>query len=922
MSSTANNNTANSDALSNINALYKLEEEKLRPLFIELKDARRKGENLLIDVKNKRDLLERALREERERQERQEQQAEEQDTLVAEDDSATFVAEEIENEKVLVQEATVETHDETQNDVVIKTTEATEKSEHVLDKEVAKTDVEANIEKAAVKPEKVIAKTEKVAAKIEKEPLKPEKTHEKVKETVGSEPHAEKVADKPKINPLRAQNVAEPRKFVPIKTYIPENNDRQQRRDTRFAENRPGGFERKDGAFPNRAPGGFGAKPSAPPAGATFIPPAASNSFKGKPSKKSFDKGNFEDKKTNKRVILRRELANGEEIDASEIARRFKSKKYLKPSLAPQPIVIDRAVININPVSIKVLGDKIGKPSADIVKKLLILGIFKNINDSIDFDTASLISGEFGVELELKLEQTMEDKLDELVKEEAIDTSKLVKRAPIVTIMGHVDHGKTSLLDYIRKANVASGEAGGITQHIGAYTIKLKGEKITFLDTPGHEAFTALRARGAQVTDIAVIVVAADDSIMPQTLEAINHARAANVPIIIAANKMDKSAADIEKVKVDLSNNGLLVEDWGGDIICIPVSAKTGEGVDKLLENMLLVAELNELKANPKANAKGTIIEARLDKAKGPIATILVQNGTLKVSDYVVAGSVTGRVKLMFDDKGNPVKSAGPSMPVSILGFEEVPHAGDQIVAVDEKLAKQLASERRIRQRDDKFSSASTNLEDIFKQIGQGKLKDLNLIIKADVQGSVEALVQELNKLTNSEVKVTLVHSAVGAVNESDVMLASTSNSIIICFNVRPDTNAKIAAARFSIDIRNYRIIYDVINDIELALKGMLAPKFKETLLGKAEVRDTFRITGVGTIAGCYVVEGKIERNASIRLLRDNIVITEGKISSLKRIKDDVKEVATGYECGVGINNYNDIKNGDIIECFTIEKVE
>lgn len=864
--------TNNSDVLANINALYKLDEEKLKPAYAELKEARRKAENLLIDIKARRDILERIIREEKERQEELEMPENEQ--------IAPIIAEE-----------TAPIEEESPAEVITE-------------------NKETEIVEAVEAPVTEVVESEVVPVKQEEESVH----HEQKTVKTAKAPEKATPAE-PKVNPFRAQNVAEPRKFVPIKTYIPENNDRQ-RRDAGAAP-RPG---QRDFSRPPRD----GAKPSMPAAGTTYIPQPSPSNYKGAKGKKtSFDKNNnTEDKRPNKRVILRRELESGVEIDESEIARRFKSKKYQKTATAPKPVIIEKAIININPVPIKVLADKIGKPSADIVKKLLILGIFKNINDSIDFDTAYLISGEFRIELELKLEQTMEEKFTEIVSEETVDQTKLVKRAPIVTIMGHVDHGKTSLLDYIRKANVAGGEAGGITQHIGAYTIKLKGEKITFLDTPGHEAFTALRARGAQVTDIAVIVVAADDSIMPQSIEAINHAKAAGVPILIAINKIDKNGADIERVRVDLSKNGLLIEEWGGDIIAVPVSAKTGEGVDKLLENMLLIAELNELKANPKMSAKGTIIEARLDKAKGPVATVLVQNGTLKVSDYVVAGSVTGKVKSMFDDKGNSVKSASPSTPVAVLGFDEVPHAGDQIVVVDEKLAKQIASERRIRERDDKLSTNSTSLEDIFKQIGQGKLKDLNLIVKADVQGSVEALVQELNKLSNKEVKVNIVHSAVGAVSESDVTLASTSNAIIIAFNVRPDAPAKTAAARYTIDIRAYRIIYEVINDVELALKGMLEPKFKETLLGKAEVRNTFRISGVGTIAGCYVTEGKIERNAEIRLLRDNVVITENKISSLKRIKDDVKEVAQGYECGVGIAGYNDIKNGDVIECFIIEKVE
>lgn len=895
MSKTANN----SDALSNISALYKLDEEKLKPLSSELKNARRRAESLLINIKTKRDNLERILYEEKLRQENMEQFSD-----ISETDS-DIVAEEEQVQEILKE--AIEENVEPSTDVEIKVTPEIEVE---VNSNSSVTETIAEDETTSVKEEEPKAESEdkvEEVAPTNKETSEPKKT--RVPKNKAD------ILNDPKLSSLRAKNVTEPRKFVPVKTYIPENNDRQKR-DGRFDN-------RGDNTTHNQRNFRDNAKPNIPAAGTTYIPQAANSNYKGK-GKKNFDNrpNRFEDNRPNKRQILRRELASGVEIDESEIARRFKSKKYQKSTTAPKPIIIDKAVVNINPVPIKVLADKIGKPSADIVKKLLILGTFKNINDSIDFDTAYLISGEFGVELELKLEQTMEEKFTELISEETEDRSKLVKRAPVVTIMGHVDHGKTSLLDYIRKASVASNEAGGITQHIGAYTIKLKGEKLTFLDTPGHEAFTALRARGAQATDIAVIVVAADDSIMPQSIEAINHAKAANVPIIIAINKIDKPGADVERVKVDLSKIGLLIEEWGGDVIAIPVSAVTGEGVDKLLENMLLVAEMNELKANPKTTARGIIIEAKLDKFKGPIATVLVQNGTLKNADCIVAGSVTGKVKSMTDDKGAPVKSAGPSMPVSILGFDEVPHAGDQMVVVDDKLAKQLATERKIRERDTKFNNTSSNLEDIFKQIGQGKLKELNLIIKADVQGSVEALVQELGKLANEEVKINIVHSAVGAINESDVMLASTSNAIIIGFNVRPDTPAKAAANKHTIDIRAYRIIYEVINDIELALKGMLEPKFQETILGKAEVRNIFRISGVGTIAGCYVIDGKIERNAEIRLLRDNVVITESKISSLKRIKDDVKEVATGYECGVGIANYNDIKNGDIIECFIIEKVD
>ncbi len=470
---------------------------------------------------------------------------------------------------------------------------------------------------------------------------------------------------------------------------------------------------------------------------------------------------------------------------------------------------------------------------------------------------------------------------------------------------------------------MAEKEAGGITQHIGAYTIEKNGQMITFIDTPGHEAFTSMRARGAMVTDIAIIVVAADDGIMPQTVEAINHAKAASVPIIVAINKIDKHGADIDRVKRELLNYDVVVGEYGGDVTACPVSAKTGQGVEDLLDtiNLFVSVELQP-KANSKRPARGTVIEAKLDKA-GPVATILVQNGTLHVGDIMVAGSACGRVKSMLNDKGKLVKTAGPSMPVSVLGFDEAPSAGDKMIVLDdEKLARKIAEERKIKVKTEEDNASKPNLEDIFAQINEGKLKELNLIVKADVQGSVEALVQEVLKLSNDEVKVKVIHKGVGAINESDVVLASTSKAIIIGFNVRPDSNSKAAAAKHGVDIRNYRIIYDVLNDISLALKGMLAPKFQENVLGRAEVREIFKISGVGVIAGCKVVEGKIQRNADVRLLRDNVVITENKISSLKRMKDDVKEVLNGFECGVGIENYNDIKVGDVIECFVVEEVQ
>ena len=489
--------------------------------------------------------------------------------------------------------------------------------------------------------------------------------------------------------------------------------------------------------------------------------------------------------------------------------------------------------------------------------------------------------------------------------------------------MGHVDHGKTSLLDYIRKSHVTEGEAGGITQHIGAYQVELNGRLITFLDTPGHEAFTAMRARGAQATDIAVLVVAADDGVMPQTIEAINHAKAANVPVIVAINKMDKEGANPDRVKQDLTAYNLLAEEWGGDTIMTPVSAVTGEGVDQLLEMILLVADMQQLRANPNRRAHGIIIEAKLDKGRGPVATVLVQNGTLRIGDTIVAGMAYGRIRAMVNERGERVKAAGPSTPVEVIGFGEVPDAGDELSAVDERLSRQVVEERREKQRAALIkSSAKVSLDDLFTKISEGEIKDLNLIIKADVQGSVEAVRQSLERLSNSEVRVHTIHGGVGAITENDVMLATTAGAIIIGFNVRPENNARDMALREGVDIRLYRIIYQAIEDVEKAMKGLLAPQYREVILGHAQVRNTFKVSGVGTVAGCYVTDGKVQRNASVRLLRDNVVVFEGNLDSLKRFKDDAREVAAGFECGVGLEKFNDVKEGDVIECFVNEEVE
>ena len=586
-------------------------------------------------------------------------------------------------------------------------------------------------------------------------------------------------------------------------------------------------------------------------------------------------------------------------------------------------MVIEKAVLTTEMVTVKELSEKIGKPAAEIIKKLFILGIMATINQEIDFDTCSLIASEYGIEVEQQLAKTAEDVLNESVDE--VDSEENMEpRPPVVTIMGHVDHGKTSLLDAIRQSSITEGEAGGITQHIGAYTVTCNGRQITFIDTPGHEAFTSMRARGAQVTDVVILVVAADDGIMPQTVEAINHAKAAGVPIIVAINKMDRDTADPERVKQQLTEYGLVTEEWGGDTICVPVSAKTKQGLDNLLEMVLLQADMLELRANPHRIARGTIIEAELHKGRGPIATVLVQNGTLKIGDPIVAGTAYGRVRAMMDDKGRRVTEAGPSQPVEVLGFSEVPSAGDVMnVAEVDKLSRQVAEERRDKQKAEQLKAMSkVSLDDLFNQIAEGQMKELNIIVKADVQGSVEAVKQALEKLSNEEVRVKCIHGGVGAITASDIMFASASNAIVIGFNVRPDAMARETAERENVDVRLYRIIYQAIEDMEKAMKGLFAPVFKEVELGRITVRSTFKVSGVGTIAGAYVNSGKVNRNAQVRVVRDGVVIHEGKIASLKRFKDDVKEVSAGFECGIGLENFNDIHEEDVIEAFEMQQVE
>lgn len=570
-------------------------------------------------------------------------------------------------------------------------------------------------------------------------------------------------------------------------------------------------------------------------------------------------------------------------------------------------------------ITVGELAARLKATATDVIKKLMNLGVMAAINQEIDFDTASLVAEEMGAKVEKEVIVTIEERL---IDDSDDDDTNLESRCPVVVVMGHVDHGKTSILDRIRNAHVAAGEAGGITQHIGAYQVKINGQNITFLDTPGHEAFTSMRARGANITDIAILVVAADDGIMPQTVESINHAKSAGVQIIVAINKMDKEGANPDRIKEELTKYDLVCEDWGGDIICVPVSAKTGEGIDDLLENVLLVAEVQDLKANPERLAKGTVIEARLDKGRGPIATLLVQNGTLKQGDVLIAGTAVGRVRVMTNDKGRTVKSAGPSVPVEITGLAEVPSAGDIFNAVeDERLARELVEQRKHEAKQEQFNSyRKVTLDNLFSQIAEGEIKELPIIVKADVQGSVEAVKQSLEKLSNNEVRVRVIHGAVGAVKESDVMLASASNAIIVGFNVRPDPVAAENAARDGVDIRLYRIIYDAIEEISTAMKGMLAPKFRDVELGRIEVRQVYKISNVGMVAGSYVLNGKVVRGCQVRVVRDGIIIADDKIAGLKRFKDDAKEVAEGYECGISLEKFSDVKEGDIFETYTVEE--
>ena len=822
-----------------------------------------------------------------------------------------------------------------------------EEVENKIERESEKSVEKVKTQETPVVESKVEVKTEK-ETKVEKQ-VKKDDTSASEKETVKAEEKAEKkskqdeakksrIAVVPKTpfelaqeNPEILPNGEVRRIYVPptpkpkVTTRVFGQGGYQQPRGPKPQQNGQGPRPQGQNQGQN---GGLRRSSSQSVANAAQQFPPKPAAQKGKGGKQNSNNGSskFDDKSTmNKRALMKRGYLVDDRIsydeDGEAIVRNYKVNKN-RGGGNSATVIIENAVITTDPVSIKTLSEKIGKSAAEIVKTLFVLGIMKTINDSIDFATAELVADEFGIKLEYKPDVTLEDTLSaQLEVDDVEELENLVPRPPIVTIMGHVDHGKTSLLDYIRKSNVTGGEAGGITQHIGAYTVTLNGNPITFLDTPGHEAFTSMRARGAQVTDIAILVVAADDGVMPQTLEAISHAKQAKVPIIVAMNKMDRAGANPDKVLSQLAENGVTPEEWGGDTPVVRVSAKTGMGVEDLLEQILVRAEVEELRANPDRNARGTIVEAKLDKGLGKIATILVQTGTLHVGDNVVAGTCTGKIRAMIDDKGRKVKKAGPSMPVSVTGWDDVPEAGDRIdVVADEKFARELAEERKLKLAASQTESTSVSLNDLFDKISKGELKSVKLIIKADVQGSVEAVKQSLAKLGNEEVNIDIIHAAVGGIKESDVLLAETSNAIIIGFNVRPDNNAKQLAAQKKIDIRFYNIIYNAIEDIEKAVKGMLDPKFKEVVLGSAEVRELFKISGVGTIAGCHVIDGKVVRGAQARLIRNGKVEYTGEIASLRHGKDDVKEMAKNFDCGIMLSNFQDVKVDDVIEAFTMEK--
>ena len=809
--------------------------------------------------------------------------------------------------------------------------------------ESARAEAEAAIQAEPASDKAAPAAVPAPAAQTEKEPA-PDQTPAQTERPSAPEAQAESApAPAKSAQPAAKQPSQPPRQSAPAKegrdgrpsqqrserpTYRPADGrtDSRGARPTYTPGARPQTGTARPGAPRPQTPrpgAAGGARPGAarPPMPRPATPAPAPAPRREAPKK--FEKTYVEQRRVvNKRDLQRRQGATIGDFDEDKSGyrkARFGKKIARKET---QTIKIDHAVVTSKEIPIKVLSEKLGISAVEITKRLFKEGIMKTVNESVDYDNAAFIALELGIDLEYKPEETAEDVLLKIHGEG--DSGNLVPRAPVVTVMGHVDHGKTSLLDAIRKTNVTEGEAGGITQSIGAYTVTFgEGKKVTFIDTPGHAAFTAMRARGAQVTDIVVLVVAADDGIMPQTVEAINHAKAADVPIIVAMNKMDKPHVDPDRVKQELMKYDLVPEEWGGDVIVEPVSAKTGMGIDKLLEDIDLVAEMAELTADPTRKAKGVVIEAKLDKGKGPMASVLVQNGTLRTGDNLVSGTTVGKVRAMIDDKGRTVKEAGPSTAVSVLGLEDVPNAGDAIFAVEASLMKQVQEERKNKQRESMIhETAKVSLDDIFRQVDEGSLKDLKVIVKADVQGSVEAVRASLEKLSNEEVRVKVIHAAAGAITESDVSLADSANAIIIGFNVRPDTKAKALAERSHVDVRMYRIIYELLDDMEAALKGMLSPKYKEVYMGKAEVRQTFNITGVGTVAGCLVTEGRLVRGGKLRIYRNDVMIVENNVKQLKHYKDDVKEVAAGLECGCAIENFNDIKVGDYIECYLIEEIK
>jgi len=758
---------------------------------------------------------------------------------------------------------------------------------------------------AEKKTEKKTEKTEKTEKpKAEKKPVKAEKKASKTEEK-----KAEPVKEAPKAEEKKPEPVKEaPKAAEQNKSQKNKKNDKKpaakaQDRGEKTKFNASFSSETASTATQRRTVDTRGSYVDLDKYNERYDQMATSNKHKN-------DNYSSKKQKINQKSAQRNRQQFSKKESEAEKLRRLELERARKQQLK---------VLIPDSITVGELATRLKVTATDVIKKLMGLGVMATINQEIDFDTASLVAEELGAKVEKEVIITIEERL---IDDSDDDDTNLSPRCPVVCVMGHVDHGKTSILDRIRGAHVAAGEAGGITQHIGAYQVNVNGQDITFLDTPGHEAFTSMRARGANTTDIAILVVAADDGIMPQTVESINHAKAAGVSIIVAINKMDKEGANPDRIKEELTKYDLVCEDWGGDVICVPVSAKTGMGFDDLLENVLLVAEVKELKANPDRLAKGTVIEARLDKGRGPIATLLVQNGTLHQGDVIIAGTAVGRVRVMTNDKGRTVKTAGPSVPVEITGLAEVPSAGDIFNAVeDERLARELVDQRKHEAKEEQFNAyKKVTLDNLFSQIAEGEIKELPIIVKADVQGSVEAVKQSLEKLSNNEVRVRVIHGAVGAVKESDVMLANASNAIIVGFNVRPDPVASESATRDGVDIRLYRIIYDAIEEITTAMKGMLAPKYRDVDLGRAEVRNVFKISNVGMVAGSYVLSGKITRGCQIRVVRDGIIIADDKISGLKRFKDDVKEVADGYECGISLEKFSDVKEGDVFEAYIVEE--